>query len=126
MTGKYWSSGIRLRYRGEREPTWAGSLDFTDDGYDDDSSVPISSAGQLRSRYRVGADGDHRRALGWVISTLRRDAHRVGVEFRDPYLYVEGAGQGPDRPMPYGWPELIEEQADLLGWAMPRYDSTGD
>jgi hypothetical protein len=56
-----------------------------------------------------------------VTDALSPDAEHLGIEFRDPYIYAEGDGEDPDHPMPDGWVDLLEEQAQRLGWGIPPY-----
>jgi hypothetical protein len=124
MIGKrYWSTGISLRYSNDRGAAWSGSLDFFDDGFanDDLAADRISTQGQLRTRYFVHVPGQHSEVVAAVTDTLRRDAETLGIEFRDPYLYAEGDGEDPNNPLPDGWVDMFEEQADQLGWGMPAY-----
>lgn len=126
MIGKrYWSTGISLRYADDRNPAWAGSLDFYDEGFanDDPEAERISTVGSLRTRYYIRTSGRHGDALAAVTDTLRRDAEKLGIEFRDPYVYAEIEGEDPNHPLPDGWVGLLEEQADRLGWGMPGYES---
>jgi hypothetical protein len=126
MIGKrYWSTGIRLRYSGDRNPAWAGDLNFFDGGFgaDDASTGHISTVGDLRTRYWLATHGMHQRALRAVTDNLIQDAETLGIEFRDPYLYAAGDGEDLAHPLPEGWVELLEEQAGRLGWGMPGYES---
>src|SRR5262249_52403560 len=49
-------------------------------------------------------------ALAAVTDTLRREAKKLGIEFRNPYIYAEGDGEDPNHPLPEGWADLLEEQ----------------
>ena len=127
MIGKrYWSTGISLRYGGDdRNPAWAGELNFDDDGFgpEDPSTGLISTVGELRTRYWVATKGTQQRALRAVTDNLIHDAETLGIEFRDPYLYAAGDGEDPANPLPEGCVELLEEQAERLGWGLPGYES---
>jgi hypothetical protein len=126
MIGKrYWSTGISLRYSSDRTPAWSGALSFHDDGFasDDLATGQISTEGELHTRYYVPTGGVHQRALRLVTDTLIHDADSLGIEFRDAYLYAHGDGEDPGHPMPHGWVELMEEQAERLGWGMPDYEA---
>ena len=124
MIGKrYWSTGISLRYSGDLTPAWSSALSFQDDGFalDDPATGQISTEGELRTRYDVPTGGIHQRALRLVTDTLIHDAGALGIEFRDPYLYAHKDSEDPAHPMPDGWVELMDEQAERLGWGMPDY-----
>jgi hypothetical protein len=63
MIGKrYWSTGISLRYADERDPAWAGSLDFYDEGFanDDREAGRISTVGSRRAGGRDRPPGRQR------------------------------------------------------------------
>lgn len=127
MIGKrYWSTGIRLNYSGDRDPAWGGELDYYDEGFNDDEPEQgmISTNGHLRTRYYVPTRGGHRDALATVTDTLKRDAEQLGIEFRDPMIYAAGDGDDPDCPMPPGWIDLLEEEAERHGWGIPTYRET--
>lgn len=124
MIGKrYWSTGISISYSGDRHPGWGGEVDFLDDGFcnDEPERGLVSTQGWLRTHYYVPSRGGHRDALTAVTDTLTQDAERMGIEFRDPYIYAKGDGEDPDHPMPEGWVDLLEEQAERLGWETPPY-----
>jgi hypothetical protein len=119
---RYWSTGISLRYGGDRNPAWSGGLSFSDDGWgsDDPSAGAISTVGELSTRYFVATGGTHQRALRLVTDTLIHDAEALGIEFHDPMLYAHQDGEDPDYPMPDDWVELLGEQAERLGWGLPN------
>ncbi len=125
---RYWSTGIRIEYTDYHSPAWGGEVDFFDDSLGDHApeqgAISISTYGHLQTRYFVPSTGSDRDALTAVTDTLIRDAEQLGVEFRDPTLYATGEGLDPDYPLPEGWVDLFEEQADRLGWARPPYRST--
>ncbi len=125
---RYWSTGIRIEYTDCHSPAWGGEVDFFDDSLGDQAPEQraISTHGRLQTRYFVPSRGSDRDALTAVTDTLIRDAEQLGVEFRDPTLYATGEGVDPDYPLPDGWVDLFEEQADRLGWARPPYRTTVD
>jgi len=120
---RYWSTGIRIEYTDHGSPAWGGEVDFFDDTFADPDPGRglISTYGHLQTRHFVPSNGGHREALTLVTDTLIRDAEQLGVEFRDPTIYATGEGVDPDYPLPEGWVDLFEEQADRLGWATPSY-----
>ncbi len=120
---RYWSTGIRIEFTDHHSPAWGGEVDFFDDTLADQDPERglISTYGHLQTRYFVPSKGSHRDALTLVTDTLLRDAEQLGVEFRDPTIYATGEGVDPDYPLPEGWIDLFEEQADRLGWAKPPY-----
>ena len=120
---RYWSTGIRIEYTDHRGPAWGGEVDFFEDtfAHQDPGRGLISTYGHLQTRHFVPSRGSHREALTLVTDTLIRDAEQLGVEFRDPTIYATGEGLDPDYPLPEGWVDLLEEQADRLGWATPLY-----
>ena len=67
------------------------------------------------------ATGAHQQSMRLVTDTLIRDAEALGIEFQDPMLYGHEDGEDLDYPMPDGWAELLEEEAERLGWGMPPY-----
>jgi hypothetical protein len=122
LIGRYWSSGISLRYVGDRrQPSWHGSLDFYDEGFASDSLEAglLSTEGMLRTRYVVPTSGDHRDALTGITDTLQRDAETLGITWRDPCIFAEGNRDDPAHPYPGNWKDLLHEQADRLGWEFP-------
>lgn len=122
MIGKYWSTGISLRYVGDRRrPSWHGSLDFHDDGFASDNLEAglLSTEGTLRTRYIVPTRGDHRDALIGITDILKRDAESLGIEWRDPCIFADGDRSDPANPYPDDWFDLFQEQADRLGWELP-------
>ena len=123
MIGKrYRSTGISLRYGGDRNLAWSGYLNFFDDGWgaDDPAAGEISTVGELSTRYFVATEA-HQQSMRLVTDTLVRDAEALGIEFQDPMLYAHEDGEDLDYPMPEGWAELLGEQAERLGWGMPPY-----
>jgi hypothetical protein len=125
---RYWSTGIRIEYTDYHSPAWGGEVAFFDDSLADHApeQEAISTYGHLQTRYFVPSRGSHRDALTAVTDTLINDAEQLGIAFRDPTLYATGEGLEPDYPMPEGWIELLEEQADRLGWTRPPYRSVTD
>jgi hypothetical protein len=134
---RYWATGIRIEYTDHHNPAWGGEVDFYDDtlpgrdeswanGDQGSEQGQISTHGHLQTRYFVPSRGSHRDALTAVTDSLINDAEQLGIAFRDPTLYATGEGLEPDYPMPEGWIELLEEQADRLGWTRPPYRSVTD
>jgi hypothetical protein len=118
MIGRYWSTGIKLRFnRFDRDGGWAGSLDFFDNGFADDPDARrISTQGRLQTRYFVPTSGQHQDAIAAITDTLREDAGHLGIEFREPWLYAQGDGEDPAHPMPDGWRAAFGAEATRLGW----------
>lgn len=128
-SGSYWAAGITLRYwdRGSGE-AWTGSIDFYDDGHDDNLAARrISTEGTLRTRRFVeGRPGEV--ALAAVIDTLITDAGRLGIRFRGslsdkPGLFYDGDSENRDFPPPDGWKHMLRMQADRIGWDSYRVDA---
>lgn len=139
---RYWSTGITVRYAyagaSRREGIlvgqygWMASLNFLDDGFnnDDRDSGQIATEGELRTRYFVRAHAEpasadeiqegHRKALQVAIDVLCADAERMGIHFgtaaSGPWLYYQGDGESAEWPPPDGWRLLLAEQATRLGW----------
>jgi hypothetical protein len=115
----YWSSGITVTYQ-ESSRGWLASATFYDDGFgrSDADTGEISTTGVLTSRYFV-PDGRERDGLTAAIDTVKTDAERLGITWRDPALFVPGDGDGPQQPLPAGWRSLLDEHAARLGWENP-------
>lgn len=116
----YWSTGITLRYSTLRgsQGAWAARVDYLDDGFasDDTDAGKISTEGGIRTRYFV-EDGTTTEALTAVIDTVKADAERLGIVWRDrPHLYYECDGEDPEWPAPDGWRTTLNAQAARLGW----------
>lgn len=115
----YWSTGITLRWRQDRDgnDTWAAIAKFLDSGFcsDDADHGYISTEGELRTRYFVH-DGHRTDALTAAIDAVIGDAGRLGIQWRDPMLYMEGDGEDPEWPPPPGWQDLLREHAKQVGW----------
>ncbi len=113
----YWSSGIMVAY----DPAygWRASARYYDDGFAtaDADSGEIATLGTLESRYFV-PDGRSRDGLTAVIDTLKADVEELGVQWRDPALFVPGDGD-PSQPLPVDWRTLLERHASRLGWENP-------
>lgn len=138
-TGKYWSTGISVRYlgrAGSRDGVgyggWGASLRFLDDGFcsDEPASRKVSTEGEMHTRYavRVDEDCDLATALDVAVSTLREDAERLGIEFKTPgqdaaNLYYEGDGES-GVPPPDGWEVMLSAQASRMGWASAYDDAS--
>lgn len=121
---RYWATGITVRYM--EGPRWGASLDFYDDGFMNDSPGGISTQGTFGTRYLVQTT-DVPDPLPAVLDALIADAARLGIEFRDaldapPMLYVAGDGgvasdgEAAGEGLPDNWRQLLQEQADRLGW----------
>jgi len=125
---RFWSTGIRIEYTDYLNPAWGGEVDFFEEDWvtEDPRRTLPSTYGHLQTRHLVPSRGSHRDALTVVTDTLIRDAEQLGIEFRDPTLYVTGDGVEPDYPLPEDWIDLFEEQTDRLGWARPPYGSAVD
>lgn len=83
----------------------------------------VSTQGVLRTRYGV-QDGNHRSGLAAAIDTLIADAHKLGITFKapcsdTPNLYMHGDGEHSDTEYPDGWRDLINAEADRIGWNSP-------
>jgi hypothetical protein len=127
----YWSSGITLTYH-ESAQGWLASARFYDDGFgrsDADSGEistvgEVSTTGVLASRYFV-RDGREHDGLTAAIDTVKADAERLGITWRDPALFVPGDGDDPQHPLPAQWHSLLDEHATRLGWDNP-YSLSGE
>jgi hypothetical protein len=106
----YWSTGISVGYSDER---WVASAKFLDDGFanDDVDDLRISTEGTLHTRYYV-RDGKHVDALTVVIDTVKADAERLGIVWKDPHIYVNTH----DGEVPAAIQRLVDRQAVRLGW----------
>ena len=120
---RYWSTGIRIEYTDHLCEAWGGEVNFFDDTFAEQQPERerVSTYGHLQTRHFVESTGGHRDALTIVTDTLIRDAEQLGIEFRNPTLYATGDGVDPYYPLPEGWIDLFEEQADRLGWSRPSY-----
>ena len=110
MIGRYWSTGIRLRFSGGAGG-WSGSVDFWDQGYGerDLDEGDIAIGGRLRSR---GSVDD----LDALTNTLKRDAEHLGIEFKVPALYYQGAGNDAEPPISADQLHEIRGEAHRIGW----------
>jgi hypothetical protein len=133
-TGKYWSTGITIRYRApsnDRPAMWGAALDYYDDGFagdDDPAAQRISTEGTLRTRYLV-EDAEDTFTLAVVLDVLIADAAALGIALRGPSgdppcLYVKGDGEHDDVELPDDWREILREQAERIGWATYGYQPT--
>jgi hypothetical protein len=116
-TGFYISTGITLTHRATSEGSWASSLTFIDEGFCNDmvEYYAVSTEGTLSTRYYVsGAHGVT--GLDCAVGVLIKDAHRLGIAFRDPFIYYRGDGEYPDFPPPPGWRKLLADHANKIGW----------
>jgi hypothetical protein len=118
----YWSTGITVTYN---EGRWSASVKFFDNGFTDDNpdTGQISTEGTLHTGYFI-ADGEQVDGLTAAIDTVKRDAERLGIIWRQdgtmPTVYMKGDGEDPEWPAPDGWRELVDAHAERLGW-MPCY-----
>ncbi len=117
----FWSTGIRLDYRADKN-AWGTHLSFHDGGFAGDDAPDdhrIVTGGTLSTRYHV-VDGQKTDALTAVIDAIVRDAKALGIQFTDlgrgPALYVSGDGDDPDVDLPGNWRELVAAQCARLGW----------
>jgi hypothetical protein len=96
----YWSSGITVTYQPSAQG-WLASATFYDDGFgrSDADTGEISTTGVLGSRYFV-RDGHERDGLTAAIDTVKADAERLGITWRDPALFVPADGDDPQQPLP--------------------------
>lgn len=92
---KYWSTGVIVTPCADK---WSAEVQFFDDGFCNGDSTE----GSLRTRYTVGLSD----ALDLVI----KDAQRLGVEFKDPAVYVEGDKVDDQLA------QTIKVECDRLGW----------
>ncbi len=99
---KYWTTGITVKFLDTNR--WKASVDFFDDGFCDDAATQ----GTLSTRYFV--------ELGQALDTLIADVDRLGIEWRMKALYAFGDGNDAEWPMPAGWREMFEAQAERLGF----------
>ncbi|WP_177241224.1 hypothetical protein [Nonomuraea wenchangensis] len=101
-------------------------MDFYDEGHGDDDPGRgrISTEGTLRTRYFVGGSGQVD-ALTVAIDTVKADAEKLGIVWRDPTVYYEGGGESQGYPPPEGWENLVNRHAARLGWrSCYRQDTT--
>lgn len=114
----YWSTGITVKHHNGR---WAASVDFLDAGFcnDDPDARQVSTQGTLHTRYFV-RDGETVDGLTVAIDTMKRDAERLGIIWRSnddvPTIYMKGDGEDPEWPAPIRWRELVNAQAERIGW----------
>lgn len=109
----YWSTGIKVRYVEpyEGKPArWSASADFYDAGFCQDPSTE----GHFHTRYA-------QESLSAAIDVLKADMERMGIVWADwvpttPSLYVEGDGKRDDVPLPTNWRELVNAEAERIGW----------
>jgi hypothetical protein len=115
----YWSSGIMVTYQ-QAYQGWLASARFYDDGFgrSDADTGEISTIGALNSRYFI-RDGHQHDGLTAVIDTIKADAERLGIAWRDPALFVPGDGSDPQQPLPADWRSLLDGHATRLGWENP-------
>lgn len=118
--GSYWAASITLRYQ-DRPQSWAGNLDFYDEGLANDNaeSGRISTEGSLHTRYFVKGHPAEV-ALAAVIDTLIADAGRLGIGFKGtvtdkPELLYDD-GENAEFPPPEGFKHMLRTQADRIGW----------
>ena len=119
----YWSTGITVtwQYSGSGDYGWAASLEYLDDGFcNDDADVGrVSTEGTLHTRYAV-RQGETADALTVVIDTIKADAERLGIRWGavtpGATVYYKGDGEDEDFPPPDGWREMVNAQAERLGW----------
>ena len=113
MIGKYWSTGIVLRY-GYTGGGWVAYCEFQDSGHCQDESTQ----GHLTTRHYV--------PLETAIDLLHKDATRLGIAFittglsSAPMLYYEDDGDSKEYPPPDNWRAILQEQAERIGWATYR------
>jgi len=110
----YWSTGITVRFS---DGKWAASAGYLDNGFCDDSAEQerVSTQGKLHTRYYL-RDGQTKDALTVAVDTVKTDAERLGISWRDPHVYMDGDGEWEDREYPPDWRLLVDEQARRLGW----------
>jgi len=102
----YWTTGITTTY--DSNNTWFVRLDFFDEGFCDEKS----SEGTLRMRYSSNR-------LTLLIDRLIEDAKKLGIEFRDPAIYIEGDGEWEDEIYPNNWKTVLKKQCKRIGWRFP-------
>jgi hypothetical protein len=130
----YWATGIIVRYgySGEDKYGWGAEVNFYDDGFcdDDTDNGVVSTQGTLHTRYLVReGDGPDADALAAAIDAVKAAAERLGIQWRadlgfGPNVYYQSDGQSEDYPPPDGWRELIDAQAQRIGWPILYTDSS--
>lgn len=121
----YWATGITVTWLARRSSGWRASLDFYDNGFNDDNTDAglVSTQGHLQTRYFV-TDGENESGLTTALDVLLTDAQRLGITFlgvtdAKPVLYYWRDGGDEDYPPPVGWKETLAGQAERLGWRTP-------
>lgn len=102
----YWSPGITLEpifHDGKLE--WKLKLEFLDAGWCDEDSTE----GVLTTRYYCTD-------LSRAIQVLIQDAEKLGIELRNPHLYMRGDGEHSDIKYPHDWKEIMRSESERLGW----------
>ena len=68
-----------------------------------------ATEGRLRVCYQVDD-------LTRAIDTLKADAERIGITWKDPTIYYPGDGEWEDVEYPPDWREITVVQSERLGW----------
>jgi hypothetical protein len=100
---------------------WSAEVEYQDDGFCDDFPEigHVSTEGSLRTRYRVKVATDSVMVLAAVIDAVKADAERLGIRWADaagPYVFYKGDGEHEDCPPPNGWRQMVNAQAERIGW----------
>lgn len=112
----YWSTGILVRHDNGK---WHATVEYFDNGFVDDNADDrrVSTEGKLHTRYYL-RDGKHADALTIAIDTVKADAERLGITWRDVWATEAKATiyMDDEETAPAGWRELANAQARRLGW----------
>lgn len=107
MIGKYWSTGIKIAFTGNK---WIAICQFYDDGFCEDDSTE----GTIFLRYRV-------EDLAKGIRTLIDDVLKLGIVFySNPALYIMEEYRGDEMPLPSTWQDVIKPIAQEIGFAIRK------
>ena len=108
MVGKIWTTGITLKYEGNR---WYASADIHDDGFCDGKSIK----GEVSTSYGL--------PIASAIDVILEAIEMLGMSKEFPLhadrrgrLYYVEDGHSKEYPPPENWLDLLREQANRIGW----------
>jgi hypothetical protein len=96
-------------YAGSNKYGWWVMIEFSDYGHYEDKSI----CGKIQTSY--GAP------LSQAIDTIKLDAKRLGIQFAEipgltPHLFYLGDGENKDYPPPDRWREMLQIEAQRIGF----------